>query len=95
MLAGYVCAKIAKREEILHGIILGIIIWILSTLIIYITYFLFQDIENFLNIQTVLSLFLPVLFCLLGAFIRKRTNDKIRETNEPSLEQKIKNLGNN
>ena len=95
IIAGYFCAKIAKQEELLHGIVLGLIIWIFSTLVSYINYRRYDLDMPLVSIQTLLALVWPLLFCLLGAFIRKRINDKTREENEPGLEQKIKNIGNN
>jgi putative membrane protein (TIGR04086 family) len=93
--AGYIAAKIADKNELLHGIITGFVLWIIGELTFYSSYIsATNEIPN-IDIRTLLSLFWLLLYCLLGAFIRKRIKDKTQaETNIP-LEQKIENLGNN
>ena len=96
VIVGYVTARVAKKNEIRHGIVIGIITWICSwSVTFFIAYIMrstrLQD-EDYFNFIAISYSLLTVLCCILGSFIQKRIQDKKGEQNN-SLETNIDLLG--
>ncbi len=94
VLVGYCTAKFAGKEEFLHGIAIGFIIWGVSFCFTYVYYTLYAGQQPAITLGTFTSFILIIFPCLLGAFIRKKINEKLQEKSTAPLEQKINDLGN-
>jgi hypothetical protein len=94
ILSGYFTAKLSKQNEIIHGLLLGFVIWIISILLPYFSFRQYHMNMEFYSLQNLYKLCWPLLFCFLGAWLLKKIKDKNSENFEHTLEQKIDTLGN-
>ncbi len=94
-IGGYSAARIAKKNEILHGAILGFITWFLSLLITVFVIRRYNPAAPLIDLTSIGQLLLCIFSCVLGAFVYKKIKEKKESEAESPLEQKIENLGNN
>lgn len=92
LLSGFFTAKVADRNELLHGFIIGGILFIALVFIPDLSNDGSSDSEVF-DIKNVLLSFLSVIESMAGAYIQLRIKNK-REQTSP-IEDKIERLGQN
>ncbi len=90
---GFMTARFAKRNELLHGLCIGFVVWaIMAVFIIIITDSIPGRDNPHSNLtEWTLSTISLILGCLMGAFIQKRIKQK-KEIKD-SIETKIDKLG--
>jgi len=88
--SGFIAARVAKRDELLHGFVLGTLLCLVSwtMTIVQIKLMKHEFSLDFLNLLLSLS---TIVGCLVGAYIQQRIREK--KTDEYPLEKRIDNLG--